>query len=124
MLILCFVCSFSQRQSPEEIRRDPLTEKVDVYRMGIIMYEILTRVTAFDGYSLTEAKELILRGAHPPLPEQLIGMTDAFDRALLDAMQMCLVFDPNERPNARFVAEFLESKLHINETAADVLLDF
>lgn len=51
--------------SPEQVRRLPVDRRVDVYALGVVLYELLTGQRPFAGNSLEEIAEAVLRQPVP-----------------------------------------------------------
>jgi len=88
-----------QYASPEQIRGEPITTAVDIYALGLILYELLSgrRPYTFSTTSLVEADRVICE-VEPPRP----GVSDDLDNILLMALRK----DPARR--YRSVREFAE----------------
>ena len=56
--------------SPEQVRRDPVDHRSDLFSLGAVFYEMLTRRAPFEGDSPEQIRENILR-AEPPLPSKV-----------------------------------------------------
>jgi len=97
-----------RNRSPEEYEYDQLTEKIDVYSLGNILYSILTKHEAFDEMKKTEAQDLVKHGKRPPIPDKL---WEAEELAIIEAINMCWAQKPKNRPSARDVDSFLKGKL-------------
>lgn len=128
-------CKFSghhpnpQWKAPEEQSNSAgtsitlLDEKVDVYALGNILFRFATGKGPWREYasspdaSLTpEQKEEIaylksVKGATPRIPQETLESTDPYIKVILEAMNMCYKYKPNERPSARGVARFLQLSL-------------
>jgi serine/threonine-protein kinase len=52
--------------SPEQLQGQELDARADVYGVGVVLYEMLTRQRAFSGDSLDALREAVLRGEAPP----------------------------------------------------------
>ena len=54
--------------APEVALNQPYNEKVDVYGYGLILYEIITGVTPFSGFSKEKFFQCVVRNCErPPL---------------------------------------------------------
>jgi len=98
-------------RSPEEYRYDSEDEKIDVYSAGNVIYYLLTETKPFDDIDQKEAKKLVIKGGRPHLPGRFREPTHPVDIALLRAMNLCWTHDPEERPSAKLVADFLGEQL-------------
>jgi eukaryotic-like serine/threonine-protein kinase len=87
--------------APEQIRGEPSTTAVDVYALGVVLYELLTGQRPFAAQRLSRAAlEQAILGADPPAPSSV-----ATDRALRTALrgdldtivQKALEKDPAQR---------------------------
>jgi serine/threonine protein kinase len=56
--------------SPEQVRRDPVDHRSDLFSLGAVLYEMLTRRASFEGDSPEQISENILR-AKPPRPSEV-----------------------------------------------------
>jgi len=102
-------------RSPEEYYYEPLTEKIDVYSLGNVLYTILTRRVPFHKKSTNEAIDLVKDGKKPHIPLEKDGPENA---AIIEAIHMCWTKDPKDRSSAREVDLFLRKKLQeLNVTA-------
>jgi serine/threonine protein kinase len=60
-------CTGSRRyMAPEVCFSEPYNEKADVYSFGILLYQVASLVTPFDGYSMGEHERYVLREGHRP----------------------------------------------------------
>jgi tRNA A-37 threonylcarbamoyl transferase component Bud32 len=81
--------------SPEQIRTpDKVDHSTDVYSMGVVLYELLTRHVPFEGESEFDIKQAVVREPPPP-PRQLNrSISRDAERIVLKALQ--------KRPENRF----------------------
>lgn len=80
--------------APEQLAGEEVTVKSDIYSLGLLLYEVFTGKTAFDGRTLEEIVR-IRRDSAPSRPSSLVKDIDpAVERAILH----CLETDPEARP--------------------------
>eukprot|EP00978_Attheya_sp_CCMP212_P018125 scaffold49244_cov52-Attheya_sp.AAC.4 len=113
-----FVGWLTIHHAPEEFKKQPADlEKADVYMMGNVLYNIYTKEWLFDGEDLLEPerdhkedKQKMLKGERSPFPTYLdttIRANNAMQWAILQAW----VHDPELRPKARYIRDFLLKEL-------------
>ena len=98
-------------RSPEEYDMTALSEKLDIYSAGNILYEILTGSHIWDDARNKNTKSAIQRGERPQVNETIrnaVGTVDAELALLLDRVYDA---DPKQRPSAKEVVDQLESML-------------
>ena len=102
-----------QYHSPEEVYEALLSEKVDVFALGGIIFFIMTGHHPFksEGLSQTEKFKRVAKGIKPQLPRKVEHSTDPAIGALKEAFRKCQSFSPRSRPSARDVARFFDSVL-------------
>jgi len=117
-------CGFEGRfrepwwRSPEEMQNHiedgkddiPLTEKVDVYSLGNILWSLLTNKSPWvkDSKVMDELRPRVARGEMPPLPSKIANSTEPSIVAIRNAMFKCLRINPEERASAGEVAHDLK----------------
>jgi len=97
-----------------------LNEKIDVYALGNILYKIAVGNSPWKfnfnkaPKILEEHKEKItkmkLEGRKPKIPDEVRNSDDPSIRAVLTAMDRCYRNDPDIRPSAREVSDYLNAK--------------
>jgi eukaryotic-like serine/threonine-protein kinase len=80
-------------KSPEQVRGGPVDHASDIFSLGAVFYEMLTRRAPFEGKSAKEIQEKILR-AEPPLPSKVNPLVPA---ALDEIVSRMLVRQPDQR---------------------------
>lgn len=91
--------------SPEQVRGDPVDHRSDIFSLGAVFYEMLTRRAPFEGSSPKEIIENILH-AEPPLPSEVNPhVPGALDRMVF----RMLAGHPDDRlANARILLRELQ----------------
>jgi len=108
-----------QWRSPEEANDSQyLTEKVDVYSLGHILFRLICLHEPWHklepGYTKGDeirneyVKEQVKKGVLPFIPKAVVESKDAEVRLIREAMLACYTFDPEKRPSARSIANFLD----------------
>jgi serine/threonine protein kinase len=80
-----------------------ITEKVDVYAFGMVMYEITTGMIPFDGKTLQQIYALLTKEKRPIIPDYC----DPFFKSLIEE---CWKQDYKERPRIFDICAKLEYK--------------
>jgi len=114
-------CSFSnarypnpQWRSPEEAKEDLLTEKVDVFSMGHIFYRLIcghepwNKLEPNGKPSKETIHKKVIKGVLPFIPDKVVHTKNKEVSAIRDAMLRCYTYDPNDRPSAREIANYLD----------------
>ena len=97
-----------------------LDEKIDVYALGNILYKIAVGNSPWK-YNFNKAKKILeehkekitktkLKGGKPKVPDDVKNSTDLSIQAVLTAMDRCYRNDPDVRPSAREISEYLNKK--------------
>jgi serine/threonine-protein kinase len=104
---------------PEQIRREEVDHRGDLYSVGVVLFQLLTGRLPFDaGPSVVEI--LLAHVEQQPLTFAQAGLTDSVPAGLEDVVQSCLRKYPSERPQsarelAQRLGEALGTRLHDDE---------
>ncbi|HKQ50311.1 MAG TPA: serine/threonine-protein kinase [Phycisphaerae bacterium] len=82
--------------APEQIAGVAVTEKSDIYALGLVLYEMFTGRPAFDADNVLEYLRLH-QSVDPPAPSTIVPEIDPKVEAVILA---CLRKDPTERPES------------------------
>jgi serine/threonine-protein kinase len=92
--------------SPEQIRGEPIDRRVDVFALGIVLYEMLTQVPLFRGTNDGDTLQRVLQLEVISPERRRVGLPPAFAAVTMRALQR----DPERRlPSALALAEALEA---------------
>lgn len=106
-------------RSPEECLGSDLTEKIDTYGMGTLFFYLLTNTRVYhcdpngknnnnDWY-----RSRLTSGIGPLLPKHIEKHPSKAIQTIKKAMRYALTFDPEKRPSARMILNFLEGRVKI-----------
>lgn len=82
--------------APEQISGISVTERSDIYSLGLVLYELFTGERAFDAPQVRDYVQLH-RSVDPPAPSSIVPEIDPKVEAVIMA---CLHKDPSERPES------------------------
>jgi hypothetical protein len=83
----------------------PLTEKIDVYALGGIIFLLLLEEKPYAGVPDEEVTDMIMQGTPPLPPEAFRNSNDPSVTFMLRVIERCYAADPADRPTARRVAD-------------------
>ena len=99
-----------------------VNEKVDIYALGNVFYRLLTGLNPwrppnadrlYDADKVMVARMKKFHGATPPVPDDVIryASTDSALQTILDVMNLCYRYDPEERPTALEIVQRFEDAI-------------
>eukprot|EP00591_Stephanopyxis_turris_P015217 CAMPEP_0195540496 /NCGR_PEP_ID=MMETSP0794_2-20130614/50602_1 /TAXON_ID=515487 /ORGANISM="Stephanopyxis turris, Strain CCMP 815" /LENGTH=293 /DNA_ID=CAMNT_0040674565 /DNA_START=48 /DNA_END=929 /DNA_ORIENTATION=+ len=97
--------------SPEEVLQRPLSEKVDVYALGGVIFYILVGYKPYDHMDVKDVFMSIVRGKKPHLPKEYAKSPDPVVISLIQVMNKCHRSSPDDRPSAMKISEELNLAL-------------
>jgi serine/threonine-protein kinase len=92
-----------QYMSPEQLLAEPVSDKTDVYNLGLLGYELLAGRGPFEVTSAREIIAAVLRDT----PKPLSSLRSDMDPELEGLLAACLQRDPDARPSAAEVVQRL-----------------
>jgi len=101
-------------RAPEEIIDAPLTEKIDVYTVGNVIYSILTGLLVNRDFSISQAHRRITHGKTEEIDANYFISRSPAEMALVKVIHWCWTFDANERPSIFQIVEFMEDEVRKN----------
>jgi len=103
--------NYGTTRAPEEYKHELQTKAVDIWSLGSILHHILTGQKVWSEYNKNKAQNAVMDGKLPRVSQAILKSTDPIDELLLKARDMCYVYDPGGRANAREVVLLLETGL-------------
>ena len=102
--------------APEQVRREPVDRRADVFSLGVVLYELLTDIKPFRGESLAQIRDAVLNH-EPPLASKV---DPTVPKALAAIAARAMAKDPEQRfRSARSFARELRQWLDDNPASAD-----
>ena len=83
----------------------PLSEKVDIFALGGVLYRILTGKNPYQGMDRKQVRQAMGEGILPEIPPQY-NRTEQ-EKALGEVIGKCMKLKPEERPTAQYVVDQL-----------------
>ncbi len=104
--------------APEQIQGKDVDHRADIFSLGVVFYELVTRKKPFQGENLTQVTHKIVYEPFTP-PEEIVKDVPA---GLSSVLTRCLQKDPNRRyPRAAEVAKELRAVLEREEPVDDTV---
>lgn len=97
-------------RSPEEYEMETLTEKLDIYSAGNVLYEILTGEEPWSNMRTSEIKSKLKKGKKPHISENYL-VPNTIDAKLAALIDLAYEHDPSNRISASELVIELESIL-------------
>ena len=98
-------------RAPEEYNMSPLSEKLDIYSAGNILYGIITGNRPWDNERGKHVKAGIQKGKRPPVNETIRNAEGTVDAELTRLLDRVYEGDPRKRASAREIVHDLERLL-------------
>lgn len=95
-------------RSPEEYLYRDLTEKLDIFSTGHVLYGILTGVKPWDELWGSQIKKLVKAGRKPPILDKKYLQIGTSDASLANLIDLAYEFDPQDRISASKLVSELE----------------
>jgi len=80
--------------APEQARGEPADHRADIFSTGVLLYEMLTGVWAFQGKTVMEVRHEVLYGTPKPIAEM---RSDPLPPKLQEIIDKALAKDPKDR---------------------------
>lgn len=100
-----------QYRSPEEFSDQPLNEKIDVYSLGNNFYALLTGLWNFYQWEDDEVVQKKIIKRETPYIDPRYRNRSLEEGALVEIMEKCWAFDPDDRPDVFQVVAFLRDAI-------------
>ena len=92
--------------APDQGDHHRLTKESDCYSFGMVIFEVLSGQVPFQGVYIPSILEKVLKGERPGRPQGAEGVW--FTDDVWEMVEQCWSPQPERRPTARAVLEFLE----------------
>ena len=91
-----------------------MTEKIDIYSHGNVLYSILTGLMVNRKYTISQAHSRIKRGVTEEIDVEFFVSRSPAEQALVSIIQWCWTFNEEERPSIFEVVAYLEDEVKKN----------
>lgn len=102
-------------RSPEEYESKELDEKLDIYSIANVYFEILTGTSPWRMKTVDETQRLVMKGAKPLIRLEF-QQPGTPDELLAELTIKAYSLEPNDRPSAAQIVEAIES--YLNESSS------
>jgi serine/threonine protein kinase len=97
-------------RAPEEYKEEALDEKMDVYSVANVFYNIITGEMPWSSWSTLEAKKMVKKGVIPFIPEEF-REPGSLDMVLTNLTERAYINDPRDRISAARLVTALQGLL-------------
>jgi serine/threonine protein kinase len=110
-----FIPKWGRGFKPREQAKNvfPLTEKIDVYALGGILFVILLVDLPYSGVSDKDVTKMIMQGTPPLPPKAYRNSSDPSVKHMLQLIDQCYRASPADRPTATWVADQIDKTLKL-----------
>ena len=109
------VCGTPYYFSPELCKNKPYNNKSDVWAMGVLLFEMITGRHPFDGNSMNQLMQNIVKAPFPAIPT-------SFSRGIRQVLDACLQKEPLRRPTIRQVLALPLVRTALERLETDLML--
>lgn len=92
--------------APELFQKKGYSEKIDIFAIGTLIWEILTRKIPYDGFDINEIKSKVLKSEELFLPKTI-------PQEFLKIINSCRDFNESKRPSFEEIAKEIDSVIKI-----------
>jgi len=97
--------------APEAMKQKVYSQKTDAWSFGVVLYEILTRKLPYQNLDLVHVATNVIMRELSLVPEiEKDAEVKKYPVILVKALQQCLSFEPQERPDFETIVATLETK--------------
>lgn len=104
-IIKCWYCGHRSRghwRAPEEPKKRPLNEKLDIFSMGLTIWSLFSNDIPFNDATFDDLQYIYYDLRRIP------KMTSNIPPSIKDIIKLCLHFNPRERPTATKIVNMFE----------------
>ncbi|MFH1810405.1 MAG: serine/threonine-protein kinase [Pseudomonadota bacterium] len=103
-----FVCGTPEYMAPEQVVKETIDHRTDIYALGIVMYQLVTGQLPFKGYNIVEVAAQQV--ATPPRPPQDVAPHLPISDEMQSIILICLQKNPAQRfQSTRALAHALDA---------------
>ena len=91
------LCGTKEYLAPEVINCQQQTDKVDIWCLGVLLYEMIHKRTPYNGRNILQMIEEIRT--------KNLGFRSTINKQLKSIIQLCLKMEPQQRPSAKYILD-------------------